>query len=343
MRNDCRTIVVCVFLALAFAFGQISDVLASDTLPWLADPLLSQKKADRLITAGLRPPSCPDAPDLTHALHMNDVVIAALCHNPDTKAAYLNLLGQASTYVSNYSGYMPTVTATASDSRSATFYKGGIASGISKSYGVTAGLTLYDFGQREFKLEEADQALVAAGYSYDSTLQGLIASTLQAYFQLLTAQNNIGVTRELERYDKASYDAAALRHKIGEAPLSDVLQARGAYSQAKLSSEQAANTLTRDQAALALLMGLPASAPVTVAEVNDSELAGNPFGRQLSALMAQAREQRNDLKASRAQIAQSKASLAALRRSDLATLSATASFGQSNGALNVFNGESTRS
>ncbi|MGH9550972.1 MAG: TolC family protein, partial [Terriglobales bacterium] len=258
---------MCILFVILAVACSVRCAFAGDM--WLSDPFSSQQKADRLVTPTLRPPSCPGAPNLKHKLHMNDVVITSLCNNPDTKAAYLTLLGQASTYVSNYSAYLPTVTATASDSRGTTFSKGSAVGGLGTSYGISAGMTLYDFGQREFKLEGAEQALIAAGYSYDSTLQGAIAMTLKAYFQLLTAQNNIEVAREVEQYDKSSYEAALLRHNIGMAPLSDVLQAKGAYAQAELSSEQADNTLAQDQAALALLMGLPADAPVGVAELDD--------------------------------------------------------------------------
>ncbi len=74
----------------------------------------------------------------------------------------------------------------------------------------------------------------------------------------LTAQNGVDVAKESERYAKESCDAAALRHHIGLAPLADELQAKGAYSQAQLAPEQAANQLSLQQASLALLMGLPA-------------------------------------------------------------------------------------
>jgi outer membrane protein len=213
-----------------------ANVAQAETLPWLAqpvaDPFGSEKKATGLVAADLKPDSCGRQPDTNRKLTFNEIVVASLCHNPDTRAAYLSLVGQAASYAGNYAGYLPTSTASYSHGRSTFFGENSKSTLISSSYGVTLGMTLYDFGQREFKVESAELALVAAGHSYHSTLQGAIGAALRGYDGLLTAQNGLAVARESENYAKSSYDAAKLRHQIGQVPLADELQAKGAYSQA---------------------------------------------------------------------------------------------------------------
>lgn len=350
--------VVCAFLGCMLVWSGTARA-DNGSLPWLADPFRTQTKANNMVSPALKPEVCPASPNLKHKLDFMEVVTMTLCHNPATRAAYLTLLAQAATYGTNYSSYLPSIAATVNNSRTTTFINNsnsatttvlsdgtlitgssgfGKFTSVSKSYGAQASLMLYDFGQREFKLEVAEQALIAAGYSYDSTLQGTIASAMQAYSQLLTAQNNIGVTRELERYSKASYDAAAMRHRVGDAPLSDVLQAKGTYSQAQLSNEQAVNQLAQDQAALALLMGLPADSPVMVADVDDRLLMHDPFQMKVHELMEEAKQKRDDLLASRAQIEGARASLQALKRSDLATVSVTTNLGLSNNTISIYRG-----
>ncbi len=324
----------------------MSGAAQAEPLPWLAgilaDPFASEEKAAGLVSPELKPDSC-QLPDVTHKLHFNDVVIAALCNNPDTKAAYLNLLGQAASMVSNYSGYLPNAAASYDHGRTTSFGENSKSTSINSSYGVSLGMTLYDFGQREFKLETAELALMAAGQSYNSTLQGAIASALQGYYGLLTAQNALGVANESEGFAKASYDAAALRHQIGQVPLADELQAKGSYSQAQLATQSAQNALSLQQAALAILMGLPADAGVQVAEVDDNTLAQDPFGGQVQALMEKAKEKRNDLQASRTSLKASEVSLQALKRGDLATVSATANLNASNDRVNVLSRDASRS
>jgi outer membrane protein TolC len=325
LRIPYRQIPACLLFFSLLASGQAQ----AGALPWLSqalgDPFAAEKKADHLIAPHLVPASCPEPKPLQRRLHLNDVVIAALCNNPDTRAAYLNLLGQADTYATNYAGYLPSVTATGGQSRTTTFSNHTILVSHAPSYGVAAGLTLYDFGQREFKLEIAEQALIAAGYSYDATLQGMIATALETYFRVLTSQNAVTAAAESEHYARQSYEAARLRHKIGQVPRADELQAKGAYSQAVLASQQARNQLSLDAASLAQLMGLSADASVEVAEIGDAALGKDPFAAPVRALMEQAKRKRNDLLAARAQVEGSKESLEALRRADLATVSATTS------------------
>ncbi|HMP01709.1 MAG TPA: TolC family protein [Gemmatales bacterium] len=307
-------------------------------LPWrtfqLSDPLNSGERAARLIP-GDHQPSCSHV-DVSQRLSIGNVVVASLCHNPDTRAAYLRLVAEGARYASNYSGYLPTVTATTSRSRATSFGENTKNSAVSSNYGLALGLTLYDFGQREFRLETAEFALLAAGHGYNATIQGTIAAALQAYYSLLRAQSAVEVAADAERFARESYEAAQLRHQIGQVPLADVLQAKGGHSQAILRSQAATNGLALQQASLAQLMGFSADTPVVVTEVDDGSLALDPFEDQLSELMRMARSKRQDLLATQASLKASEQSLKALRRSNLATISATASSFAANDSIDLF-------
>jgi len=332
-----KLVMTCVVLA---ATG--GNVACADPLPWLADPFAMDKKASGLVSSDLKPDTCFSPADISRKLLFSDVVIATLCHNPDTKAAYLNLVAQASSYATNYSAYFPNAAATINGARTTSFAEPRTTS-TTKGTGITMGMTLYDFGQREFKLEIAELALIAAGHSYNSTLQGMIASALRGYYQLLTSQNAVDVAKESERYAKESYDAAVLRHRIGQVPLADELQARGSYSQALLATEQAENQLSLDRAALAQLIGLSANSPVEVAEMDNKTLNTDPFGGNVERLMDEAKLKRYDLLATRAQIRGSEEALRSLKRADLATISATANMNLANNNLVLPNRSSARS
>ena len=328
---------VCCMLSAGTAYAEI--------LPWLDhavnDPFSMEKKAASQVAPNLRPDSC-QIPDLKRALNLDDVVISALCNNPDTKSAYLNLVGQAASYVGGYSSYLPTASLSGSHGRDTSFGVHSKSTNINSSYGLSLGMTLYDFGQREFKLETAELAFIAAGHTYNSTLQGAISTALQGYYTLLNAQNALTVAKESEEFSKQSYDAAVLRHKIGQAPLADELQAKNAYSQALLASESAQNGLELQQAALAQIIGFSPSTPVQVADIDDKTLAMDPFSENLQALMEKAKEKRHDLQASRESLKSSEASFEALKRSNLATISATTNLGVSNDNIQIFNYNNSR-
>ena len=204
-------------------------------------------------------------------------------------------------------------------------------------------MTLYDFGQREFKIETAELAFLAAGHTYNSSLQGTISSALQGYYGLLNAQNALTVARQSEQFSKESYDAARLRHKIGQVALVDELQAKNTYSQSQLGTESAQNAVVLQQASLAQLMGFPPDTAVVVADIDNKTLAKDPFGGKVQALMAEAKEKRHDLQASRNSLKSSEASLQALKRSNLATISATTNLGVTNDNAHIFNYNNSRS
>ncbi len=293
-------------------------------LPWLNDPWKTEEKISGFGTRS-KPAICPPLPDTSQTLDINQVVVGVICHNPSSKSAYLSLLASAASYGGNFASYLPTVSASLGKSRSTSISGSSKSTSISDSSGISASMTLYDFGQRELSIESAELGLIAAGYSYDSTLQGFIATALSSYYTLLIAQNSLEITKESERFAKASYDAANLRYEIGLVPLADQLQAKNSFNQAQLSTQQSENTLKTAQAALALLMGLPADTAITVAEINDSELVKDPFGTQAKSLMELAKSKRVDLEASRLGLKSAEIGYEKLKRSNLASISVSTS------------------
>lgn len=309
-------------------------------LPW-ADPLgTGYAIAPYTKNERLKPASCPSIPaTLERKLTMGEVVVFSLCNNPDTRTAYISLLSQAATYGTSYSSYFPTVTATANLGRSNIFSPN--SKTITRSSGVSGEWTLFDFGQRELGVEAAEYTLMAAGHSYHSTLQGAIANALKGYYTLLRSQNGVTAAEESEKFAQASYEAAKLKHEIGQVALADELQAKGAYSQAQLATQTAKNQLSLDKAALARLIGLSPDETLEVEELDDHTLTLEPFGGRLPQLLEKAQAERIDLKAERASVEGARTSLKQTRRSNLATVTATAGAGVDQESL--LHGGSSRS
>ena len=325
-----------------------SAAYALEPAPWLDDavndPFNAEKTVNDMIAPNLKPDTCAALPDFKRKLSFSDVVVAVLCHNPDTKSAYMSLSAQGATYATNYAGYLPKVTGTVGTSRSGAFGDHTKSSSVTHNSDMALSMTLYDFGQREMKFESAELALAAAGHTFNSTLQGTIASAMQGYYALLTAQNGLELAKETQRYAKESYDAATLRHKIGQVPLADVLQAKGGYSSQLLATMQAENGLALAQASMAQLMGQAADTELMVQEVDDKSLLKEPFADEVKMLMARAKEERHDLQASRASVKASEVNLHAQKRADFATVSATANMDVGNAqSANIFKRGNTRS
>lgn len=313
----------------------------ADLLPWLSDPLNAEGKIAPYVTnSKLKPVSCPAIPDISrHPLTLQEVVTVSLCNNPDTRTAYLSLLSQADSYAQSYADYFPTITASATAERDKTFSPN--SKSISRVSGISASMTIYDFGQRELGVELAELTLLTAGHSYHATLQSAISAAVFGYYNLLTAQKSVVVAEESENFAKASFEAANLRYEVGQVALADKLQAKSSYSGAKLSTQQAYNQLAQSKAAVARLMGLSPDESISVAELDDNTLALEPFGGKFAELVANAKENRVDLIAQRTAVESAKTSLKKTERANLATLSAGVSAGTSEDG--IFRGSTAHS
>lgn len=316
---------------------------ASETLPWLEDPFGGREKV-AIYGTRLMPDICPPMPENKTALTLSQVVNLSLCYNPDTKTAFLSLMSSADSYAASYSAYLPSISSGFSRSRSRSFSKGrdGNTSISGDSDGsISASMTLYDFGQRELGIEAAELSLTAAGLGYDTTLQSAIATAIRSYYSLLTAQNAVEVATASNLFAKQSFEAAELRHQLGLVPLADKLQATVAYSQSQLSLQQAENTLSITRGSLARLLGMPVDAALGVAEIDDSNLTNDPFGGNVQLLIDRAKNERSDLKSSRASLKAAEIALKRTKRSNLATITATAGMGYDT--VKVFGDDATRS
>ncbi|MDX1975387.1 MAG: TolC family protein [Rickettsiales bacterium] len=309
-----------ITVAMGALFSQQAQAY---TLPWLQDPWGTQDKALEGRMAHLKPTNCPPPPDTSKALNLTETVIAALCNNPNTKAAYLTLLANAATYGLSYADYMPIVTGEIGRDYEIRHTPAGRDPSHLDGSGITASMTIFDFGKREASLDSAEQTLIAAGMNYDATLQQMIAVSIQNYYQLLTAQNAVNAAKETQSFAQASYEAAQLRHQVGQAALADELQAKGTYSQSLLGVQQSKNQLLQAQSILAIMLGLPADTPLSVADVDDAALTLSPFNGKVQELITKAKEKRVDLAARRSQLKSSESAMEATKRSNLPIFSTT--------------------
>lgn len=340
-----RTItLLCTITAL---LAQVSTAARAEVLPLLlgiSDPWNSQKKiAD--YGKKLKPASCPGPITKGQKLAMNDVVIIVLCNNTATRADYLSLLSAADTYVSGYSAYLPTIDALAASKTYNTFYPGTSQNSYFSEVAtstptINAGLVLYDFGQREATIDSAEKSLVSTGLTYESSLQGTIASALANYYAVLAAQRNVLIAFESHRVAKESYDAAALRYKLGLVPSVEELQASAGNSSALLGIEQAENGLSQARATLAIQMGLSPDADFEVVDTDDQALAVDPFNGKAKELMEIAKTKRVDLEASRKSLEAARIRQKATRRANRASITASVGMGFSD--LDIANNSTER-
>lgn len=99
-------------------------------------------------------------------------------------------------------------------------------------WGATLTQTLFNWQQ--FKsVQGADYTVAEAEATYESTLQGLIVTVSQAYFNVLNAQDNLDAdTANLKALSK-QYERSQQQYKVGLIAITGVKEAEAGYDQAK--------------------------------------------------------------------------------------------------------------
>ncbi|MDD3343550.1 MAG: TolC family protein [Sulfurospirillaceae bacterium] len=269
--------------------------------------------------------------DVTKALGLEDVVMGALCNNPQTKIAWQTTLYQASLVGVSQSSYLPALNATGSISKITNSIT---QSGDQESVGLTLSYLLYDFGKRDANYEASKYLLNAALYSENSTIQAVFLSSLQSYYTLFGAQASLDASRKAERAALESLNAAKERYRIGVTTPADTLQAQTAYSQAMLNRIRAEGSVRSVEGQMASVLGL---SPETRIILNAPLLQppSEEGERAIRTLMTEAQKNRPDLLAASANIKASEATIKAAQADGMPSFSLTSNVGETNTVNNT--------
>lgn len=271
-----------------------------------------------------RPPAPEVPPDIAEriaSLTLTDIVDLALRNNPSTRLSWSNARAAAAAYGSSKGAYYPTVDGSIGVTRIKTLSAQGRSAVEQTTYGPSLQLSwlLLDFGGRSGSIEAARQALLAADWTHNAMIQGVVLDVEQAYFQYVATRSLL--TAQETTYQEAlrNLEAAEERHRVGLATVGDVLLARTSASQARLDMETTEGALQTTRGALALSVGLPANTPYDIAPP-DTTFPVEILVDSVSALIGQALDSRPDLNASAAAVRQAQARIKQLRADRLPAL-----------------------
>ena len=264
-----------------------------------------------------------------------DVIEQSLCHNPQTKQAWASARAQASLLGSAESGFLPSLNLSVPISESQNTQGGGLVGGTAVptqnmkqsqtlstriSPIISINYLLFDFGGRMARVENARQTLEAANWTHASTLQNVLFAAIQSYYQYFAAYASLEASEATEKLTKGSFDVAAARFDEGAAPLSDKLQAKNTYEQAKVARQTASGNARAALGALANAMGLK---PTAELQFDEPVLSGPVEEREkdVQALIDLAKASRPDLAAAEAQVKASEANVLMAKSANMPNLS----------------------
>ncbi|MBT2296414.1 TolC family protein [Pseudomonas fluorescens] len=263
-------------------------------------------------------------------LSLQETIERILCNDPKTRSAWAHAKAQAAQIGVSRSSYFPKLTGSTgmSTGRTVTSYEQ--RSELSReghqrqvSNRLHFSWILFDSGHREAELRKSMQLLVAANANQDAVLQKSSASAAELYYGALAAQHSLGISSKVTSFAAENLDAAEARYRSGAAALSDLLQAKAAYSQASLNQIRDKGALRNATGRLALRMGL---SPETAFELAGdlTSLPDTRFIKAIDELFQQAQQDHPALIAVRARIKATEAKLDESRAAGKPTLSVTA-------------------
>lgn len=202
-------------------------------------------RLDPVQTAGITPDEELGNPDLTG---LRGAVEASLTSSYELRIAL------KSAHISNtniwkaIAAFTPTLSASYSHSLSQA------STAIDRSEGSVAGLTLsvpiFSGGSRMFNLAAAKSQALSSHYAALATLDQVQLGTVQAYVQLASAQQSLGIYQSGLQHAKTLYNATQARQQNGFASVADVALVRANLAAAQRNVEQAKGALQQAQIAL---------------------------------------------------------------------------------------------
>src|SRR3989440_3976100 len=263
----------------------------------------------------------PDVAERVAQLKLADVIDIALRNNAATGAAWVDARAAAASYGAAQGQYYPTLTLDGNVTAVKTVPSAGRLATKQQFLNPTLNLSwlLFDFGGRSGSVGVAREALLAADWTHNATLQSVVLEAEQAYFDYLGTRTLLGAQQTTLKEAQTNLEAAEQRHNVGLATIADVLQARTALSQVRLALQATEGRLQTTRGALALSMGLPANVPYDLAVPSDTTVPPG-ISDSVDALIERAVRERPDLAAERALVAAARARVSVARSQALPSL-----------------------
>lgn len=307
-------VVACGACAGTPSVGGVAGVSPSPSIAWTPPP--EERRAEPA-----RTPVPPDLQQRIHQLTLAEVVDIGLRNNPSTRLSWANARAAAAAYGSERGRYFPTIDGEVIGTRLKTVASEG-RSAVTQSVlnpSLNLSYLLFDFGGRSGNVGAARNDLVAANFTHNATLQGVVLQIQSAYFQYIANRALLEAQTTTEREARTNLSAAEERNRVGVATIADVLQARTFASQAALAAQATEGDLQTSRGALALSLGLPANIAYDVDSVA-GQVPVAVLTDSVDTLIAKAVEARPDLAAAQAEFDASRAQISVARASRLPSL-----------------------
>lgn len=200
-------------------------------------------------------------------LMLAKAVDTALCNNAQIRDAWINIRVQAAALGQAKAAYWPTLSANFTELGDQTAYPGTDVATTTRTEGTVYGaLTwrLFDFGGRAASKRAAESLLEAALASRDATIEKILGSVVQAYFDAVTRRSVLENRSDDETLARSTLESARRKEEQGGGAASDTLQATAALAKVSLDKNRAIGDYEKSLATLVYALGLPPGSSISL-------------------------------------------------------------------------------
>lgn len=281
-------------------------------------------------------PICSADPPSTE-LTLDLAVDRALCHNPKTQSAWASVKVKAAGVGAAKAAYLPSINASwqgVQDDkvtevrdypRLSSAYKSTVQYGA-----LSLSWLLFDFGARGAQQSQAEFMFDAALANQDATLLDVFTATVTDYYAAQASVAKVRAAGESLALANESLQVAEVRVSKGVAPISDQLQAKTAYLQARLSKEKSDGEMAAMIGALAVDMGVRPDTDISIPAVDEIILASNAKHEKVSDLVESGIQSHPSIASARAQLEASRERVRQASAEGLPRISLVANYSRNN-------------
>jgi len=263
-------------------------------------------------------------------LDLPDIVDLALENNTTTRIYWFQAKQYAAAKGKANSAYYPQLTVGGQLYRAKNKPSYGITglpvgSYYETGYGPSAQINwlIYDFGKREAQVESARDALRAANFEYNQSIQDVVFNVNVAYYNYYAAVGSVNAAEQSLQDCKVAFDSADKKLKAGVGNRQDMLNALASLKNAEYVVESKRADVETARANLANAVGVRVSSLTKISE--SVKIPTSPESeRKIDELIGEAMKGRQSLMASYAVLSKTRRDIAIAERAYLPQIGAQA-------------------
>ena len=226
-------------------------------------------------------------------LNLYNLIYIGLERNNTTKRAFINVKIAERELAKGKSVYYPSLSASAGYSRGDGDSRGNLDPKESFSASLDLNYEIFAFGRNRASVKALENYLLSTEYEKDNTVQSVIYSIAESYYNLLSSEAKKTAALEIELSSQEAYKAASLKYNVGLVPLADKLKAKSSYSSSKLDRIKSENEIKQNKATLNNLLNLE---PEYVLYIENPEINIKGINNGFDYYLNEAKKNRFDLK-----------------------------------------------